>query len=129
MFLLTSLLVASAVCAGDQVDRELRVNDVQVIGTHNSYKLPLPPEELAAHRAVDAPGADSIDYGFPGLADQLERGVRQVELDVYTAPDAGRYLHPPGARRTGFPEPPWSGEQREAMARPGFKVMHLADID
>jgi Phosphoinositide phospholipase C, Ca2+-dependent len=129
MFLLTSLLVASAVCAGDQVDRELHVNDVQVIGTHNSYKQPLPPDELAAHHAVDAQGADSIDYGFPGLTDQLARGVRQVELDVYSDPEGGRYLHPPGARRTGFPEPPWPAAQREAMARPGFKVMHLADID
>lgn len=129
MFLLTGLLVASAACAGDQVDRELRVNDVQVIGTHNSYKQPLPPEELAAHRKVDAAGADSIDYGFPALTDQLERGVRQVELDVYSDPEGGRYLHPPGADRKGFPEPPWAGEQRAAMERPGFKVMHLADID
>ncbi len=126
---LASLLVASAGCVGGQVDRELRVNDLQVIGTHNSYKRPLPPAELAAHHARDAAGAESIDYGFPPLVEQLGRGVRQIELDVYDDPEGGRYLHPPGARRKGFVQPPWPAAERTAMARPGFKVMHLADID
>jgi hypothetical protein len=127
--LLASVLVAGAGCTGGQNNPALRVNDIQVIGTHNSYKQPLPPEELAAHHARDPAGADSIDYGFPPLAEQLDQGIRQLELDVYADPEGGRYLHPPSALRTGFAEPPWPPAQREAMARPGFKVMHLADID
>lgn len=127
--LLASVLIAGAACAGEQIPQNLRINDVQAIGTHNSYKLRLPEAELAAHHARDAAGAESIDYGFPPLAEQLERGVRQIELDVFDDPDGGRYLHPPGALRTGFAQPPWPLEQRAAMARPGFKVMHLADID
>jgi len=80
--LLAGILVAGASCAGGQIDRNLHVNDIQVIGTHNSYKQPLPPEELAAHRAHDAAGADSIDYGFPPLTAQLDAGVRQRDADT-----------------------------------------------
>jgi hypothetical protein len=129
MLLLTSVLVAGALCAGDQTHPQLRVNDIQVIGTHNSYKQPLPPDELSAHHERDAKGADSIDYGFPPLSEQLEHGIRQIELDVYDDPKGRRYLHPPSSLRKGFAEPPWPPAQREAMARPGFKVMHLPDID
>lgn len=129
MALLASVLVAGALCTGDRLDIDLRLNDIQVIGTHNSYKQALPPPELAAHRAQDPAGADSIDYGFPSLLAQLESGARQIELDVYDDPEGGRYLKPPGAHRRGYSEPPWTAQQRSALALPGFKVMHLPDID
>lgn len=111
------------------LDRHMRINDVQAIGTHNSYKLVLPVEELAAHRAKDRRGADSIDYGHRPLAEQLDLGMRGLEIDVYHDPQGGRFLEPPGAHRRGYAEPPWSPDDLLRMQRPGFKVMHLADID
>jgi len=117
-------------CAEAWIDRNLGLNDVQAIGTHNSYKLPIPAAELAAHRARDPAGADSLDYGHAPLHEQLELGMRQLELDVYYDPAGGRYAHPPGALRQGYGEAgPWSPGVAAQMARPGFKVMHLADID
>ncbi|MGO4778439.1 Ca2+-dependent phosphoinositide-specific phospholipase C, partial [Lysobacter sp. 2RAB21] len=59
-------------CAAAWMDRNLHLNDVQAIGTHNSYKLAIPAEELAAHRARDAAGADSLDYAHEPLHQQLE---------------------------------------------------------
>jgi hypothetical protein len=105
-------------CAHAWMDANLRINDIQVIGTHNSYKLPMAPEELAAHRRRDPAGADSLDYGHRPLAEQLDRGARGLELDVYYDPQGGRYTHPslPAA-------------QQRAMRQPGFKAMHLSDID
>lgn len=105
-------------CAQAWMDANLRLNDIQVIGTHNSYKLPMAPEELAAHRRRDASGADSLDYGHRPLAEQLDRGVRGLELDIYYDPQGGRYVHP------SLP-----AKQRQAMRKPGFKAMHLSDID
>lgn len=105
-------------CAQAWMDANLRLNDVQVVGTHNSYKLPTWPHLLEGHRRRDPRGADGIDYGHRPLAEQLDRGVRALELDVYHDPEGGRFRHdslPP--------------EQREAMAAPGLKVMHLSDID
>ena len=116
-------------CSPDWIDSHLRMNQLQVIGTHNSYKRALPSDELAAHRAVDKAGAESIDYAHRPLAEQLDRGLRGLELDVYYDPQGGRYLQPPGAHRRGYAQPPWSREDRRKMQRPGFKVMHLADID
>ncbi len=116
-------------CARTWIDQNLRLNDMQVIGTHNSYKQHMPPDEFAAHRAHDAHGADGLDYGHRPLNEQLDLGIRQLELDVWDDPDGGRWLHPPGALRKGFPKPPWPPAQAALMAKPGLKVMHLADID
>lgn len=116
-------------CSPEWLDRHLRINDVQAIGTHNSYKRPLPAEELAAHRKKDRRGADSIDYGHHPLAEQLDLGMRGLEIDVYYDPQGGRFLKPPGAHRRGYAKPPWSPDDTQRMQRPGFKVMHLPDID
>lgn len=116
-------------CGPQWLDRHLRINDVQAIGTHNSYKLPLPAQELAAHRDKDKRGADSIDYGHRPLAEQLDLGMRGLEIDVYYDPQGGRFLKPPGAHRNGYAKPPWSAGDLKQMKRPGFKVMHLSDID
>lgn len=111
------------------LDRRLHVNDLQTIGTHNSYKQAMPPAELAAHRALDPRGADGIDYAHPPLSAQLDEGARTIELDVYDDPAGGHFAHPPGALRNGYATPPWPPAQAAQMLRPGFKVMHLADID
>jgi hypothetical protein len=63
------------------------------------------------------------------LNEQLDLGIRQLELDVWDDPEGGRWLHPPGALRKGYATPPWPPAQAAQMAKPGFKVMHLADID
>ncbi|MEO6467843.1 MAG: Ca2+-dependent phosphoinositide-specific phospholipase C [Acidimicrobiia bacterium] len=59
-------------------DATLRVNDIQVIGTHNSYHL-RPPRTL--------PLGDVADYQHPALDQQLDReGVRSFELDAFNGP-------------------------------------------
>lgn len=116
-------------CDLDRLDRTLHMNDVQAVGTHNSYKQAMPPAELAAHHAADPAGADGLDYGHRPLPEQLDRGARTLELDVYYDPHGGYYAHPPGALRKGYATSPWSPEATRQMQQPGFKVMHLADID
>jgi Phosphoinositide phospholipase C, Ca2+-dependent len=115
-------------CDSADLDR-LRMNDLQVIGTHNSYKQAMPPGEWAAHHTIDAEGADGLDYAHPPLAKQLDLGLRSLELDVYYDPKGSHYLKPPGAHRRGYRVPPWSADDLSRMAAPGFKVMHLHDID
>jgi len=55
--------------------------------------------------------------------------MRQLELDVWDDPWADAGPHPPGALADGYAKLPWSMDQVAQMAAPGFKVMHLADID
>ena len=122
------LEVSAPGCDLASLDSTLHMNDLQVVGTHNSYKQAMPPAELAAHRARD-PRADGIDYGHRPLGEQLDRGARTLELDVYYDPHGGYYAHPPGALRKGYTSSPWSPAATRQMLQPGFKVMHLADID
>src|SRR4029453_7865817 len=59
-------------------DRRLRVNDLQVIGTHNSYHL----------RSSTLFLGGSVDFAHAPLDLQLEeQGVRSLELDAYNGPD------------------------------------------
>lgn len=122
------LEVQAAGCDLARLDRTLHMNDLQAVGTHNSYKRSMPPAELAAHRARD-PRADGIDYGHRPLGEQLDHGARTLELDVYYDPHGGYYAHPPGALRKGYAHSPWSPTATRQMQQPGFKVMHMADID
>lgn len=105
-----------------------RMNDVQVIGSHNSFKRRIPPSVLASIRARNPSEADALDYDHLPLTAQLDRGVRQLELDIFADPAGGRYADPMGERiakeageTTGF--------DRAAMLQPGFKVFHIPDVD
>jgi hypothetical protein len=120
------LVVTLGACAP-----ELHMNDMQVIGTHNSYKLAIDPV-LFLPLAAQLPGlARGLDYAHEPLPAQLDRGVRQLELDVYYDPRGGRFAHPAvldGLRRAGIaPSEPF--DPNGELLAPGFKVLHRPDID
>ena len=60
------------------LDGVLRVNDVQVLGTHNSYHL-RPDRNMQPD--------DASNYAHPPLDEQLDSGIRSLELDVQNGPD------------------------------------------
>ncbi len=109
----------------------LRMNEIQVIGTHNSYKLAIQPELMDAMASVNR-NARSLDYQHLSLTDQLNLGVRNLELDVYWDPEGGRYADPLGNRMLrAMGVEPWAIDpaHANALAEPGFKVIHDADFD
>jgi hypothetical protein len=111
--------------ASSYADECVALNHVQVLGTHNSYHIAPRPELLAALLAFD-PMFHQIEYTHPPLAQQLgDEGIRQIELDVYADPDGGLYAHRAGLAAIG--EDPDSPDP--AMYAPGFKVLHIQDID
>ena len=69
----------------------LRINDIAVIGTHNSYKQPMPAATMAKVRAAEPAMADALDYAHRSLVDQLDAGARQLEIDVNYDPQGGHY--------------------------------------
>lgn len=113
-------------CQRAWMDRNLKLNDIVTVGTHNSYKTEIPEKVLAAVRAAAPDRADEIDYRHRPLSEQLDAGVRQLEIDVYNDPEGGRFLDPAGLRAAGLTLDP---ARRAALAEPGFKVMHIQDID
>lgn len=114
----------SAPCVRQRMDA-LSMTDLMAVGTHNSYKLAIPAEEMAVLVAA-RPQALGIDYSHRPLAEQLNAGARQLELDVVADPEGGRYAKPLTAFGRGTALTP---EATAALAKPGFKTIHMPDID
>jgi len=100
-----------------------RLSDIQVIGSHNSYKLAIPSEEMSLIEAQAPEWAVALDYGHLPLTEQLDLGMRQLELDVYYDPEGGLYADPLGPRLVG------AEYDAPDLAQPGFKVLHVQDVD
>jgi hypothetical protein len=80
---------------------------------------------------VNPQAADSLDYRHPSLTTQLNDGVRQLEIDVYGDAKGGLFAHPAGpglAAKAGLPSDP-EFDPEHIMEKPGFKVLHVQDID
>jgi len=114
MVLILPLIALLSAATPEQPPAPLRSNDINVVGTHNSYKKAMPAETMAKVRAVSAAIADSLDYAHRPLAEQLDAGARQLEIDVNYDPQGGHYAR---------------GSADPALMRPGFKVLHIAGID
>ena len=113
-------------CARAWMDENLRLNDVAVIGTHNSYHGRIPPKALELIVKMSPKGGPTLDYAHEPMPEQLEKGVRQLEIDVAYDPKGGLYLHPMILAATGETFTP---ERLADLARPGFKAMHVPDVD
>jgi hypothetical protein len=109
----------------------LKLNEIQIVGSHNSYHSGISPNEMAYLRTIDPKAADALDYRHPSLTTQLDDGVRQLEIDVYGDAKGGLFAHPTGpgrAAKAGFPADP-AFDPNHIMDKPGFKVLHVQDVD
>ena len=113
------------------IDVNVHINEIQVIGSHNSYKQAIDPSLMAVITQADSALARSLDYAHVTLTEQLNLGVRQLEIDVYHDPAGGHYATPYGIQIVSDqglpPGPPYDPNQE--MRKPGFKVFHVQDID
>ena len=71
---------------------EPRFNQIQVIGSHNSYHVAPAPAIWDMLVARNPQRAQGLDYTHPPLAEQFSnKDIRQVELDVYADPKGGLF--------------------------------------
>ncbi len=105
----------------------LRMNDIQAVGSHNSYKKYIPETELELLASTSREAALALDYGHQPLQEQLDLGMRQLELDVFYDPYGARYAEPILPKiSAGVGGEPYDAS---GMHEPGFKVLHAQDID
>jgi Phosphoinositide phospholipase C, Ca2+-dependent len=149
---MAAALVVSA--ASGQSSERLRINQIQVLGTHNSYSQGTDPRILAALDAAIGPRMDALvktmspaakadwaeyhpnsvamsealNYRFPPLAAQLDAGLRSLEIDIHNDPDGGRFLRPAAYDALGGRGELLPLDQTD-MEKPGFKVLHMVDVD
>lgn len=112
-------------CQSFVPEKPLRFNQIQILGSHNSYKKAIDPEVMSMLSQSNPDVAMSLDYSHLPLDEQLDHGLRQLELDVFHDPEGGRYTEPFGLTVATNPAP----FNVEPMRRPGFKVFHVQDID
>jgi hypothetical protein len=116
---------------GRNGDATVRINQIQLIGTHNSYHAGLLPGIAKLVQQRDPKELAGLDYSHADLATQLSHGVRQIELDIFADSQGGRFAHPKGpivVAQAGLPADP-EPYPESVMMKPGFKVMHMQDLD
>jgi hypothetical protein len=118
--------------AGAVMADEPRMNQIQVIGTHNSYHIAPHPNVMGILAAGKKGVAEGLDYTHKPLAEQFSRlGIRQVELDVFADPKGGHYADPftRNLLKTQGKEPGPDPNSNGRLAQPGMKVFHVQDVD
>jgi len=112
-------------------DNAIRINQIQVIGSHNSYHAGIAPSESKLFQEKNLKLYQAFEYRHRPLDQQLNSGIRQIELDIYADSTGGHYAHPGGpvaVAAAGLPADPVFDPQG-LMSKPGFKVMHVQDLD
>lgn len=107
----------------------LRLNQIQVIGTHNSYKMAIDSIILDTIRSINSLWSERFDYSHESIDEQLSIGLSNLELDIYVDNKGGKYAHPyfyTIFRKRGVIRP---FDEEGLMEDHGFKVLHVQDID
>ncbi|MGI9582349.1 phosphatidylinositol-specific phospholipase C domain-containing protein [Chryseobacterium sp. RRHN12] len=149
-FCMTALVQAQDKC------QDIRINQLQVVGTHNSYAQPADPrvlelvtpiingmmqkyssmmseEQKARFKEYHPYGMDlkeGLNYNHPGFTEQLNANLRGLEIDVYYDPEGSRFSHPATyemLKAKGLND--LALLNSKGLDQPGFKVLHMADID
>lgn len=125
LFTFVGLAAASGCLPQQAVDRVVRLNEIQVIGTHNSYhEISSVPERVLRRSVIGAAAEREFEYAHRSLDIQLQsERVRQIELDVFNDQPGGTYAAPLIRQVTG------GGPYDPIMNQPGIKVLHTQDVD
>jgi hypothetical protein len=108
---------------------KLRLNQIQVIGSHNSYKQAIDPALFQRLRMLDSNMVKEIDYSHIGLSAQLDMGLMSLEIDVYADTKGKKYAQPKGLEWAGKNSVAPAYDPKGEMNEPGFKVLHIQEID
>ncbi len=114
--------------------QDLRLNQIQSIGTHNSYHIKPAPnltKTMLKGNWLTRALLKTFEYTHDPLPAQFDKGIRQIELDMFLDPKGGLYAEPVGdsvVEKIGLPADP-DFDPDDEMLKPGLKILHTQDID
>ncbi|MDR6560241.1 MULTISPECIES: phosphatidylinositol-specific phospholipase C1-like protein [unclassified Arcicella] len=126
LFLIVAVIVAFGFSISTKNLDQLTINKIQVIGSHNSYKVAIDSTLFKLISKNNKPDLSGLEYSHPPITTQLDLGLRNLEIDVYSDTLGGKYAEPFGLKLVKN-QPPFDTEKK--MQLPGFKVFHVQDID
>ena len=104
----------------------LKLNEIQIIGSQNSYHITPSEGMLALIGSFMQELAASMDYTHLPLDEQFTTyGIRQIELDIYPDPEGGLFANRLGNAFLGLPV----ASGIAALDTPGYKILHFPDVD
>lgn len=125
--ILFALLFAGTVQLSQAQNDNLKINQIQVIGSHNSYRHNIEPDLYNFIQAKDTlRSLKGLQYTHISITEQLNKGLRQLEIDIFADAKGGKYAHPKGLDLVKRQE---AYDPNGLMKKPGFKVFHMPDID
>lgn len=104
------------------------MNQIQVVGTHNSYHREIADSERKVLEQY-IPSPDDLYYSHAKLTDQLDHQyVRSFEFDLHSDTEGGLYAFPLIWKLSNLTNAtaPWHDPN---MYKPGLKVFHITDVD
>ncbi len=130
--LMTVLFISGSLYGQQEADAfaGLHLNQLQLIGSHNSYKPGIEPALWKIIYAQDSAAAIELQYGHIGFTEQLNLGLRNLEIDVVYDPHGGTYKDPLGMhwmKEYGITPMPF--DANNDLLKPGLKVFHVPDVD
>ena len=82
-FLVLVLILINQMILSESTNACLNINHIQFVGSHNSYKRAMPNGFVKQLMKVNPKVMESLEYEHIPLAEQLDLGIRKLELDVF----------------------------------------------
>ena len=82
-FLVLVLILINQMILSESTNAGLNINHIQFVGSHKSYKRAMPNGFVKQLMKVNPKVMESLEYEHIPLAEQLDLGIRKLELDVF----------------------------------------------
>lgn len=112
-------------------DDVLRVNQIQLIASHNSYRIRTTDTILQFLQNISSAlpanlDPTDLDYTHLPIEEQMSvYGVRGLEIDIYNDPAGGAFYNRHVNSFIGLD----TVSNIPELLQPGFKVLHIKDVD
>ena len=90
-FAIPLLILSTQIALSEATEAGISINQIQFVGSHNSYKRAMPDSFVKQLMKVNPNLLESLDYEHIPLGDQLDLGIRKLELDIFYLADDERF--------------------------------------
>lgn len=112
---------------GWSAQAQQKLNHIQVIGTHNSYKVAIDAPVMDTLKTFNPKWAETLEYSHGPLEEQLSQGLGNLEIDIAVDRKGGKFARPHFYELYKDRVAPYNAKGE--MNAPGLKVIHIQDLD